>query len=244
MQAALLPVKSLASAKGRLGATLSAAEREALTRAMLADMVDALAATPGLDRTYVLSADAEVLHAAATLGATPLAEDRTQSDPVQSPRTQSDPGQWPRTQSRPGPSPAAVGGLNRAVASAAAHLAAAGVTRLLTIPGDVPLIEPDEVAAAFAVDAAVWPVVLIPSGDGCGTNGLLLSPPTAIVPRFEGASLAAHIDACRELGIAFHVLALASFALDVDTPEDLAELARRGNGRRSGRVVAAKRTAA
>jgi 2-phospho-L-lactate guanylyltransferase len=115
---------------------------------------------------------------------------------------------------------------------------------LLTIPGDVPLIEPDEVAAAFGVDASAWPVVLIPSGSGAGTNGLLLSPPTVIVPRFEGDSLAAHVDACRERGVAFRVLALPSFALDVDTPEDLAELARRGGGRRSSRVVAAKRTAA
>jgi len=213
MHAALLPVKSLANAKGRLGAAISAAEREALTRAMLADMVEALAAARCLDRTYVLSADAEVLRAAGELGARPLVEEIS-------------------------------GGLNRAVAAAAERLAAEGVSRLLTIPGDVPLIESDEVETAFRIDAAAWPAVLIPSGSGTGTNGLLLSPPTAIVPRFEGASLAAHQDACRERGLAYRVLALASFALDVDTPEDLAELALRGRHRRSGRVVAARRTAA
>jgi 2-phospho-L-lactate guanylyltransferase len=230
MHAALLPVKSLTNAKARLGAALSAAERESLTRAMLADMIEALAATPCLDRTYVLSGDAAVLRAAADLGAEPLREeDPTQSDPAG------------RTSSR---AQTAIGSLNRAVAAAAERLAAAGVTRLLTIPGDVPLIEPDEVAAAFLVDASAYPVVLVPSGSGAGTNGLLLSPPTVIVPRFEGDSLAAHVDACRERGVAFRVLALPSFALDVDTPEDLAELARRGGGRRSGRVVTAKRTAA
>lgn len=244
MHAALLPVKSLVGAKARLGAALSGPEREALTRAMLADMVEALVATPCLDRTYVLSADAEVLRTAADLGAVALHEEPASADTASvSPPTLDQPPT--RT-----PSPAAtrrqpaVGSLNRAVAAAAERLSLVGVTRLLTIPGDVPLIEPDEVAAAFAIDAAAYPVVLVPSGAGTGTNGLLLSPPTAIVPRFEGASLEAHIDACRTAGIAFRVLALPSFALDVDTPEDLVELARRGNGRRSSRVVAVKRTAA
>lgn len=224
MHAALLPVKSFASAKGRLGETISAAEREALTRAMLADMIEALASARCLDRTYVLSADTEVLRAAAALGAETLREDLTKSDPGRGQR--------------------AIGGLNRAVADAAERLAAAGVMRLLTIPGDVPLIEPDEVAALFRVDGGEWPVVLVPSGSGTGTNALLLSPPTVIVPRFEGASLTAHMEACREHDLAFRVLELPSFALDVDTPEDLAELARRGRHRRSGRIVVANRTAA
>jgi 2-phospho-L-lactate guanylyltransferase len=234
MHAALLPVKSLTNAKARLGAALSAAERESLTRAMLADMIEALAATPCLDRTYVLSSDAAVLRAAADLGAAPLRETETDDEPTASNPA---PGAPERRQ-------IAIGGLNRAVAAAAERLAAAGVARLLTIPGDVPLIEPDEVAAAFQVDASAYPVVLVPSAGGAGTNGLLLSPPTVIVPRFEGDSLSAHMDACRERGVAFRVLVLPSFALDVDTPEDLAELARRGGGRRSGRVVAAKRSAA
>jgi 2-phospho-L-lactate guanylyltransferase len=214
MHVALLPVKSLTSAKGRLGPAISAAEREALTRAMLADMVEALAAARCIERTYVLSADADVLRAAAELGAEPLRED------------------------------AAAGGLNRAVASAAAQLAAEGVMRLLTIPGDVPLIEASDVETAFRVDPDAWPVVLVPSASGTGTNGLLLSPPTVITPCFEGASLAAHQELCRARSIPARVLELASFALDVDTSEDLSELSLRGPHRRSGRIVTAKRTAA
>jgi len=214
MHVALLPVKSLASAKGRLGPAVSVVAREALTRAMLADMVEALADARCIKRTCVLSADAQVLRAAAELGAEPLLED------------------------------AAAHGLNQAVACAAERLAAEGVTRLLTIPGDVPLIEASDVEAAFRVDPRAWPVVLVPSANGTGTNGLLLSPPTAIIPRFEGASLAAHQAFCRERGIPARVLELASFALDVDTTADLSELSLRGAHRRSGRIVAAKRTAA
>ena len=196
MQVALLPVRALASAKGRLGASLSPADREALTREMLDDMIHALARARSVARTFVVSADARVLDDARRLGAEPLAE-------------------------------GAVRGLNPAVASAAAVLEKLGVRRLLTIPGDVPLIDPAEVDQIFATDPAAYPVVLVPSASGTGTNALLTSPPTVIPPRFEGASLAAHRALCRERGVACQVLALASFALDVDTPEDLAELRAR-----------------
>lgn len=118
----------------------------------------------------------------------------------------------------------AMRGLNSAVAAAARELESRGVRRLLTIPGDVPLIDPTEVDLLFATDPVLHPVVLVPSAGGTGTNALLTSPPTVIEPRFEGASLEAHIALCRDRGIACRVLALASFALDVDTPEDLAEL--------------------
>ena len=86
----------------------------------------------------------------------------------------------------------------------------------------MPLIEPRDVDALFALDAREYPVVLVPSASGMGTNALLTSPPTVIEPRFEGASLAAHAALCRDRGIAYRVLELPSFALDVDTPEDLA----------------------
>lgn len=200
MQAALLPVRSLASAKGRLAASLTANEREALTREMLADMIRALASATSVDRIYVVSADARVLDEARSLGAESLAESLSEG---------------------------AARGLNPAVAAAARELESRGIRRLLTIPGDVPLIDPAEIDELFAVDPVAFPVVLVPSAAGTGTNALLTSPPTVIEPRFEGASLEAHSALCRSRGIAFRVLALASFALDVDTPEDLAALRAR-----------------
>jgi len=206
MQVALLPVRALANAKGRLGASLSPTEREALTRDMLADMIAALARARSIERTFVVSADARVLDDAYRLGAEPLPE---------------------------GP----VRGLNPAVEAAAALLEARGVSRLLTIPGDVPLLDPLEVDRLLATDPVAYPVVLVPSASGTGTNALLTSPPTVIPPRFEGASLAAHVALCAERGVACRVFELASFALDVDTPEDLAEL----NARKLKRKSAAER---
>ncbi|RMF20194.1 MAG: 2-phospho-L-lactate guanylyltransferase, partial [Deltaproteobacteria bacterium] len=120
-------------------------------------------------------------------------------------------------------------GLNQAVEMAAGLLERRGVSRLLTIPGDVPLIEPGEVEALLATDPRRHPVVLVPSAAGTGTNALLASPPTIIRPCFEGHSLEAYQRTCRAAGIESLVLPLAGFALDVDTIEDLECLARSGN---------------
>jgi 2-phospho-L-lactate guanylyltransferase len=129
-------------------------------------------------------------------------------------------------------------GLNAAVSSAARRLEEQGVTRLLTIPGDVPLLASADVDRIFAACTPEHPVILVPSGAGTGTNGLLVSPPTAIEPRFEGLSLTAHRDACAEAGIHPSVLRCESFELDIDTPDDLAELAASGADTRAAKLAA------
>lgn len=128
-------------------------------------------------------------------------------------------------------------GLNAAVGWAALQLQRCGVSSLLTIPGDVPLLGAAEVERLLAVDSSRYPVVLVPSASGTGTNALLTTPPSIITPAFEGASLEAHAEACRRRGIAFLTLALPGFALDVDTPADLLDLARHGAGRSAGRLA-------
>ncbi len=118
-------------------------------------------------------------------------------------------------------------GLNAAVALAAGAIERQGATRLLTIPGDVPLIDTGEIDRLMATDPERHPVVLVPSAAGTGTNALLTSPPTVIRSRFEGSSLEAHQQACHEAGLPCLVMELAGFALDVDTAEDLAALEER-----------------
>ncbi len=117
-------------------------------------------------------------------------------------------------------------GLNSAVEQAAHILAHEGVTKLLTVPGDVPLLAAAEIDQVLRAATAQHPVVLVPSGTGTGTNGLVLSPPTIIAPHFEGASLAAHRGACADAGIEPILVRARSFELDIDTPDDLDELAR------------------
>ncbi len=57
---AVVPVKDLERAKRRLAGTLDPAARRGLSLAMLADVLDALDATPGLDGAAVVSRDADV----------------------------------------------------------------------------------------------------------------------------------------------------------------------------------------
>ena len=57
MTIALVPVKRLEQSKSRLLPHLPDARRQALTLAMLEDLLEALAATPGLDRVAVTTPD-------------------------------------------------------------------------------------------------------------------------------------------------------------------------------------------
>lgn len=58
---AVVPVKTLDAAKRRLAGALDPAARRGLSLAMLADVLDALDATPGLDGAAVVSRDADVM---------------------------------------------------------------------------------------------------------------------------------------------------------------------------------------
>ena len=205
MNAALVPVRSIAGGKNRLASGLDGSQREALAVAMLEDMLEALSRAVSVDRTFVVSADPDLLEHARRHGAGIIDEEQ--------------------------PS-----GLNAAVTMAAKRLQAEGVNRLLTIPGDVPLLEASEIDAAFAFSAEKHPVVLVPSASLTGTNGLLTSPPTVIDFCFEGESLAAHRQQCRDRGIPMLVSRQESFAIDVDTPADLAGLSSRP-GCRTGRLL-------
>lgn len=195
VNAALVPVRSIAGAKKRLASCLDADRRQALALAMLEDMLSALGVSR-VDRIVVVSSDVALLEHARRCGAETIEEGQ------------------PR-------------GLNAAVSMAAARLQAEGVRRLLTIPGDVPLLDPDEIDAIFETNAERYPVVLMPSASVTGTNGLLTSPPTVIDFCFEGESLDAYRRQCRSKSVELFLFCLDSFAIDIDTPADLAALPRK-----------------
>ncbi|MCZ6465537.1 MAG: 2-phospho-L-lactate guanylyltransferase [Proteobacteria bacterium] len=72
MSAAVVPVKHLAAGKSRLGRELPRDALAALSLAMLEDVLAALAATPSLDRTAVVTPDRDVAAAAEAAGARAL----------------------------------------------------------------------------------------------------------------------------------------------------------------------------
>lgn len=103
-----------------------------------------------------------------------------------------------------------------------------GFDRVVMLPGDCPLLEAgelDELVARTREDRIELAVV--PDRMGTGTNALVISPPDAIAPAFGPGSRQRHI----ALGLAAArrtaEYEVPSLALDLDTEEDLLELAER-----------------
>lgn len=112
-------------------------------------------------------------------------------------------------------------GLNPALVEARAI---ASAPRLLIIPGDLPAVTSDDLAAILAAgEAAGSPsVVLAPDRHGRGTNALLLDPPDAIEPAFGGGSREGHAWLARRAGIPYaEVSGRPGLEHDLDMPEDL-----------------------
>ena len=84
MIVAVVPVSDLALAKQRLAPVLPEVERAGLTRAMLIDVLSALARASGIDRVHVVARDPEILETARTYGAAliPEAENRGHNEAV------------------------------------------------------------------------------------------------------------------------------------------------------------------
>jgi 2-phospho-L-lactate guanylyltransferase len=113
-----------------------------------------------------------------------------------------------------------------AVTTAARLLAAEGCGGMLTLPGDVPLVTPDEIGRVVAAHCPAPSFTIVPSHDEGGSNAILLSPPDAVPLRFGVDSFFPHLRAAEVLGIRPTVLRLPGIALDIDNPADLAAFAR------------------
>ena len=113
-------------------------------------------------------------------------------------------------------------GHNEAIAMAAAHLDGHGVTAILAVPADVPMVQPGELEAL--VRPVLGPLVrLAPARDGDGSNGLLLCPPQVIATHYGPGSAARHRRAANDAGVPCEDLHLPGIGLDLDTPKDLAD---------------------
>lgn len=119
-------------------------------------------------------------------------------------------------------------GHTEAVAFAQQEAAMRGAASFLTLPGDVPCVSTAEVVALCRVLGPGPGVAFVPSLSGLGTNAVLLAPPGCMPLRFGEPSFENHLSAARARGLAPLVLRLPGFGLDIDGPEDLRLLLRRG----------------
>jgi 2-phospho-L-lactate guanylyltransferase len=113
-------------------------------------------------------------------------------------------------------------GLNAAIESATAWLAAEGADGVLVMLGDVAGARPEEIAQLIAsLDGSG--VALAPSRDG-GTSALLRVPHDAVAAGFGPESAKVHRERALSAGSRLEECALPSLAIDVDRREDLEQL--------------------
>ncbi len=193
---AAVPVKSLAAAKQRLSPLLDGAERQALFRAMLEDVLAALTRVDELAGVLVVTADAEVQRLARGYGGHVLRE-RTNRGHTKA---------------------AALAARTLAAQGADTMLQLPGDLPLLS-GTDIRALLVTHAAGAPAVTIA-------PSRDEKGSNAVTCSPPDVLPLRFGNDSFYPHIAKARELGIEPRVVRRHALGLDVDTPRDLRAFAR------------------
>jgi 2-phospho-L-lactate/phosphoenolpyruvate guanylyltransferase len=117
-------------------------------------------------------------------------------------------------------------GQSAATAIGIRHALDEGRRRVVLLPGDTPLIDPqelDELLARIAADAIE--VGIVADRHGTGTNALVLTPPDVIAPAFGPGSCERHIAAAASAGVRHRVEHVPTIEHDVDTPADLAALA-------------------
>jgi 2-phospho-L-lactate/phosphoenolpyruvate guanylyltransferase len=116
---------------------------------------------------------------------------------------------------------------------------ARGVTGLLRIPLDVPLVQAGDIDDLLAVECEVPALVIVPSRDGTGTNAILRTPPALFPSHFGMGSFAKHVGEAERLGA--HVIFRRSprLEMDVDDEADLRALLKHDlGGTETGRWLA------
>jgi 2-phospho-L-lactate guanylyltransferase len=110
------------------------------------------------------------------------------------------------------------------VDAASRHCAERGVTSLLRLPMDVPLVQASDIDALLAVECAAPAVVIVPSRDGTGTNAILRTPPALFPSHFGSGSFAKHCGEAERAGAQIVVRRNARLEMDVDDEADLRAL--------------------
>lgn len=187
---ALIPVKSLATAKSRLASSLTQHQREILVLDMLHHVLCVLFESELFENVSVVSSDKQVLERAYLWGAQAVVEEHQ--------------------------------GHNQALNAAALKERAEGVTTLLTISADLPLLTTQEIRC-FYEQSLQHDVVLAPSRDGTGTNAIMVHPPLAVPYVFGPGSLQSFVEVAKQKRLRYSKFHSVGLAFDIDTIDDLEE---------------------
>lgn len=201
----LLPLKEFAAAKQRLAGVLSAPERAQLFEAMVDDVLNVLTAHPAIEQVVICSRDRAAVWLARYYEVEFWHEDQL----------------------------CAGGGLNGVVNAAAQRFAARGVSDLMVVHGDLPLLCDDDISSFIASHSlakrntqAGSAVTIAPDRRRSGTNLLAWRALPEFTTRYGADSFQQHSAQAQALRAALTVCDLAGARCDIDEPEDLLLLAQ------------------
>lgn len=201
--AALVPIRNRVDGKRRLSAEFEPSERRALIESMAHHVVTTLMRSGVVSRVMVVSKDIDLIDdVLPDIGGVALIHQ-----------------------------PSSVIGLNAALDLGREWALVRGVSRLLVLSGDLPLLATDDVRELSRRSSAV---VLASDWAGRGTNGLLLNEgrsPHAVAAagmnlisdfafRFGTDSLSKHVDEAARLDAPVEIVLGPGTGHDLDTPED------------------------
>lgn len=101
-----------------------------------------------------------------------------------------------------------------------------GRAGMLTVPGDIPRIQAEEVRAVLAAHRPGPAFTIAPAHDEKGSNAVLLTPPDRVRLRFGEDSYFPHLAAARRAGIEPTIVPVPGIGMDIDHPVDLAAFLR------------------
>lgn len=188
---ALIPVKSLTTAKSRLAPSLTQHQRAMLVLDMLHHVLGVLQDSELFEHVTVVSPDERVLELSHLWGARVVSEEQQ--------------------------------GHNPALHAAALREYAEGVTALLTISADLPLLSIQDIRCMFE-QSRQHEIVLAPSREGTGTNAILVRPPLVVPYVFGPDSFHNYIEAARQRHLSYTTYHSTGLALDIDTIDDLNDM--------------------
>jgi len=99
-----------------------------------------------------------------------------------------------------------------------------GVSGLLRLPLDLPLIRSSDIDELLTAECHAPTLVIVPSRDGTGTNAMLRTPPTLFPSHFGTGSFSKHLAEAETAHARVMVCRNARLEMDVDDEADLRAL--------------------
>ena len=117
-------------------------------------------------------------------------------------------------------------GVNSAVAIADSYCVKQGGDATIVVPEDLPLLDTTDIMMVCDLVANEGRcIVICPSSRYDGTNLLFRKPPDAMRTHYDNNSYITHIDIAKKLGIPVKIFFSKRLMYDIDTPEDVKQLA-------------------